>query len=131
MEPTALRSRLALALLVLLIDANDVNAALAANHLAVLANPFHAGADFHRGTYLPSGWKAIEYMGLAPVLTSRVEAKTPRECSILSGVLTGLFLLDYLPDIVKHLVPRLHPIHRVEQVLLPVVIQHRTGLLTE
>ena len=39
---------LTLSLFVLLIRANDVDPPFAADNLAVLANPFYAGADFHR-----------------------------------------------------------------------------------
>ena len=60
---------LALALLVLLVDTDHVDAALAPDYLAILANAFDAGANFH-GAPSMSCRKAIEYMGLRGRLTS-------------------------------------------------------------
>jgi hypothetical protein len=59
-----------------LVDANDVNAALAPDHFAVFANAFDAGANFHGGHLLLSWRKAIEYRGLEGMLASGVNEPT-------------------------------------------------------
>ena len=55
---------LALSLFMPWVDANHVDAALAANHFAVIANAFHARANFHDFSPVPEFGKAFEYIRL-------------------------------------------------------------------